>query len=479
MARVEVRSQAWGTLWDRFGNIQIGQLAAIDTTVYVADTGGATVAPSNFYAGANGSLPGWVEEGDWTLTVNGDSYGAPAVSGDVGARTSSLESGHSLSPATPLFTAAQNTTHINDALAARDSDGGGVVELRERNGDTYTNGGHVIPPGVTVVGLRRQVTKVVNRGSSYTFRLTDESSGGPGCGLKHMSIHGALSGVPAVSGAVGVELGNGYGFDVEEVFIDGFNDNGSGLKFHNTPGALAWTGGHHIRHISVVNCTRCVHFIADASADLYFGDIDIFDILIQPSTGQVGIRMDRGLFYNNRIFGHFFYAGDNVIAIDVASDGWIREGSYFHITGETAPANTGTKRIKVAAGGQFDASGKIFITNIQPPDDSAGVFNFVEEPHTFYEAEQIHQFTIASASNITIPGGSDWFELTGTTSVNVINTSWDGRVVTLKAAAAVQLTVAGNIKLNGGVAVNLTADDQIMLSHRSGVWRQVAPVSVN
>ena len=511
MARVLVAKQAWGVQFRMVGDrVHAWQNLActIDTTVYAASTGGTPV--SSFTTNDFGELPGWVEEGTYNLTVNGVTTAVSTTSGSVitrmataeaditaldarsdslesdqvtlDARTDDLESGHVFAAVTPnsAGAAAANTTAINAALTAAAAAGGGIVHIA-RLGDIYTNGGHDIPPGVQVWGLG-YATRMVNRGATWCFRLKDETADRPTVGLKRIKVVGSLSGVAAASGGIGVEVSNGYGFDIDKVWVDGFSNNGVGWKFHNIAGTIEWTGGHSIRHVAAINCSKCVQFIAEAAADEWFGEIDIDHILIQPSASQVGISYGLSHFYNSRISGSLFYAGNNAIGIEIATAGAkVRQGSFFDLRGEIDPAFTGCKRIKMTAAGQFDASGKIVIANALVPDDLAGggVFNFVEAPYTYYEAVGSHNFAIASASTISIPGGSDWFELTGTTTVNVINTSWDGRVVTLKAAAAVQLTVAGNIKLNGGVAVNLTADDQIMLACRSGVWRQVAPVSVN
>ncbi len=56
-------------------------LAALNTTVYSAATGGGTVSPAAFVTDANGQLPGYVEQGSWVLTVSGTPFGVEALSG--------------------------------------------------------------------------------------------------------------------------------------------------------------------------------------------------------------------------------------------------------------------------------------------------------------------------------------------------------------------------------------------------------------
>lgn len=100
MARVLVATRPWGTLWEKDGPASNGQgfrlkipqtgvAASINTTVYTAATGPGTVA--SFVTNDDGELPGWVEEGSYTLTVGAESFPVEAVSGTLGARTSALE----------------------------------------------------------------------------------------------------------------------------------------------------------------------------------------------------------------------------------------------------------------------------------------------------------------------------------------------------------------------------------------------------
>lgn len=84
MALVKVSGQSWGTLWDLFGNVKVGQAASINTTVYQAD--GVTALPGMpgaFFTDISGALPGYVFEGPWTLTVGASTFPAEAVSGTL------------------------------------------------------------------------------------------------------------------------------------------------------------------------------------------------------------------------------------------------------------------------------------------------------------------------------------------------------------------------------------------------------------
>ncbi len=81
MALVEVASLWWGTLTDAAGNtLNEGTLASINTTVYTTADGSTVLSPMLFFCDARGRLPGYVDGGDWTLTVGSRSYPAPVLS---------------------------------------------------------------------------------------------------------------------------------------------------------------------------------------------------------------------------------------------------------------------------------------------------------------------------------------------------------------------------------------------------------------
>jgi hypothetical protein len=80
--RVKIATQSWGTLWKPESNPtrlvpDSGRSASISTDVFAASTGSGLVGA--FSADAFGVLPGWVEIGSYTLTVNGVTYPVEAV----------------------------------------------------------------------------------------------------------------------------------------------------------------------------------------------------------------------------------------------------------------------------------------------------------------------------------------------------------------------------------------------------------------
>ena len=89
MARVLIATQAWGVVYERTTDRTLkvpaaATAAAIDTTVYASSSGSGTVDP--FVTNSLGQLPGYVEEGVYSLTVGADTYEVQAASGTAGAR---------------------------------------------------------------------------------------------------------------------------------------------------------------------------------------------------------------------------------------------------------------------------------------------------------------------------------------------------------------------------------------------------------
>jgi hypothetical protein len=89
MARVLVKQHAWGFVWekavDRVVSVPVaGVLATIDTDVYTAASGGTIIDPGDFVTDADGYLPGYVEVGEYSLTVDGGAAFAVVAGGGAG-----------------------------------------------------------------------------------------------------------------------------------------------------------------------------------------------------------------------------------------------------------------------------------------------------------------------------------------------------------------------------------------------------------
>ena len=83
---------------------------------------------------------------------------------------------------------------------------------------------------------------------------------------------------------------------------------------------------------------------------------------------------------------------------------------------------------------------------------------------------------IASASTITPPSTGYAFNITGTTTINTIasTNSWDGRLILLIFAGALQLTHSSNLALPGSANITTAANDIAeFVQTASGSWRLV------
>ena len=83
---------------------------------------------------------------------------------------------------------------------------------------------------------------------------------------------------------------------------------------------------------------------------------------------------------------------------------------------------------------------------------------------------------IASASTITPPSTGYAFNITGATTINTIasTNSWDGRLILLIFAGALQLTHSSNLALPGSANITTAANDIAeFVQTASGAWRLV------
>lgn len=193
MARVLVATQPWGTLWEKDGPASNGQgfrlkipqtgvAASINTTVYSAATGAGTVA--SFVTNDDGELPGYVEEGSYTLTVGAESFPAEAVSGTLGARTLALESTRALKADLPTINVATHgaagdgtdqQTALQAAIAALPASGG--VLLFPKVGGDYRYSGQLNFDGKRSVILQGQGGLSAGLATGTTLYHTGSGSG--------------------------------------------------------------------------------------------------------------------------------------------------------------------------------------------------------------------------------------------------------------------------------------------------------------
>ena len=332
MARVLVATQPWGLLWEKDGNRNVkvpvaGQLAAINTTVYTAATGGTTISAPAFVTNADGELPGYVEEGDWTLTVNGESFPAAAVSGGIPGRVTAVENGSAWTGATagdvltygtppvwtppgngnlPLFLVddyltggATDKGAATSALAAASaSTTGGVVKFGPRS-YALADWAPVLPTGTAKVidlegsGVLSTILNFTTDRGVGTWAIRADATGSAQCWSKisDMRIIG-----PSASTTLGVSpsdmrgIRQGRRMNLERLTISGFH---SGVQV---------IGDHtRARDVNISNCYYGMYFAQMAG---FFGDNHIENCdLAGTQYASIGIAND-ALASINMIGGH-------------------------------------------------------------------------------------------------------------------------------------------------------------------------------
>jgi hypothetical protein len=84
MARVEIATQGWGWVTDTQGNALNGRTVTLTGTVFTTSGGSTTISP--IVTGADGTIPGWIDSGTYTLAIPSLSvtHQVEAVSGSTG-----------------------------------------------------------------------------------------------------------------------------------------------------------------------------------------------------------------------------------------------------------------------------------------------------------------------------------------------------------------------------------------------------------
>jgi len=383
--------------------------------------------------------------------------------------------------ASPSASAATNKTAIDTAMAEAAALGGGAVVLPAAMSGTplLTNGGHDVPAGVEVWGQGDTATVVMNRGASYTFRLSNQTLGQQSPALRRMTIVGSDSGThAAVAGGIGVQVSNGIRAVLEDVWIGGFTGAGSiGLQFLNRNSTANLCEHTEGRNVAVINCTTLIQFLSQAGAGESFGYTHLRNLYLQVYASQTAIDVGgvgpvTANLYNSRIEGSLHYTGNGGVGISVSAHGAVFQGAWFSLAGEVL-SGTGLTRISVTSGGTFYADGKFFVANGQPTDNfTSGSFDFVEQPYSEAELPSTSR-SIASATAITVPPGSTFFTVAGTTNISQILGGWSGRIVSLKFAGV--LTVSdgvNNLQLAGNFVT--AVGSQLTLVYENGTWYEIA-----
>lgn len=215
MARVEMASQAWGWITDTHGQAVSGITATLknldgtNATTWSAQSGG-TSSTASLTSNSDGTLPRYVDEGTYTLTVGTTTRRVEAVSGH-GVR--------------PLTAAA-----INTQLQAAKARGGGTVVLTDNQ--TYDISEVVLIPSNCTLNLNGATLKRV-RGAAITMVANEESFLLTGTDDTNVSVFGGTLDGNSPEHTITHEQGVGcdfYGLDGLDVDLDIVNMPYSGFE---------------------------------------------------------------------------------------------------------------------------------------------------------------------------------------------------------------------------------------------------------
>lgn len=153
----------------------------------------------------------------------------------------------------------------------------------------------------------------------------------------------------------------------------------------------------------------------------------------------------------------------NVCGCGIRNTGGTATGVYFENTGTKLRLNN-CKIQGFSIGIKTDSVGAVvFNTDC----DFTGTTTPINNPHTK---------TILSADPLMLDGNNTFFIVNGMTNFGVLSNpkQYVGRLVTLKFDEPLFVGVTGNIKLAGGVAFNVSANDTLTLASDGTNWYEVA-----
>jgi hypothetical protein len=147
MSRVYIGTEGWGTIWNGDGaylalapaiSVTVKNRDGTNATHYSARTGGSS-STSSITTSATGTIERWIDEGEYTLTVDGDTYDVEAISGGGVAVIKEAPLNAKNPPAGTDPVAWDGTTDDTAALQA-------IGALLPQTGTVARMGGEIILP---------------------------------------------------------------------------------------------------------------------------------------------------------------------------------------------------------------------------------------------------------------------------------------------------------------------------------------------
>jgi hypothetical protein len=205
-----------------------------------------------------------------------------------------------------------------------------------------------------------------------------------------------------------------------------------------------------------------IKIIQLAHAGNYWIEDNFFESISNPSNN---ISVEAG-FSSTHIVRNTFSAatGSGHIRINAAAAVSVRNNNFIG----TGGANVSVENTAVdltLIDNQFSQGAGVTLDLIATPTTP------IQMRGNYGNALFTHVASVASAATITLPKINNLVNITGTTTINAINPTAAGHVVTLKFNAAIVVSDTANVRLNGVFVADI--DDTLMLVCDGTNWFEV------
>lgn len=247
----------------------------------------------------------------------------------------------------PTGVAATDTANIDAALtAAASSDRTAVVQLA--TGTYVSNGGHVVPKGVTVAGFGPEETKITHLGNNDCFSCLDHTDQWRSPHWRGFTIVGNNG-----ASACGIHHGNSYMTTITDVQVEGYT-GGVGIHVHNSQ---IWTEGAEFVRVHLRNNARNLKFSRSGTGTDSFSELRLHSVSIGIGNANgIGIDIGAGcLFYGALLDVKTLQPAGGSIGILLDPTAIVRDSfARIYIEG------SGGIGIQAPAGSRFAVNGAVY-----------------------------------------------------------------------------------------------------------------------
>lgn len=356
---------------------------------------------------------------------------------------------------------ADDTSAIGSAITAASNAGGGLVYFPGGKNYKVTTGNITVPVKVSLVGDGPGATIVTHTANNVLFSASLSGAYNTQQSIKGLNIKGNSGG-----SAVGIRIGDTYGFILDNVIVEDYT-GGTAIQFYNSS---HWTEGVHVsstrlknnkvgfaftrsnsntwnsfaytrildssinvpangtgiyignpgsasQHHYLYNSTiKCNMWMGSTAVGIYLspnvsGEGNVFNIETEPESGATGYEMIRSNNLNN-----FGFDGNIVFP----------DGSYNTRSAGTGTGLPMTKKIYTGV-----TAGTAVVPMIYPGGQRFSNISFVDEANTSYVAVTGYDF-----------GSNPLFRVAARGYTADVHGAWnlvDGAVFTVNADATLQL----------------------------------------